>query len=75
MKYIIKFRKSFDESDGGMYVAGGTYMYNGIKYVHLVDNLDYAKMYSSYGRAANAAEYYKFNCANAHSVCEIFLIP
>ena len=74
MKYVITFRKSFNESNGG-YVAGGTYTYNGIKYVHLVDNVASAKMYSSYGRAANAAEYYKFNCTNARGVCKISLVP
>ena len=73
MKYVITFRKSFD--DEKMYVSGGIYTYNGLKYVHLVDNLASAKMYSSYGRAANAAEYYKFSCVNAHGVCKISLVP
>lgn len=76
MKYIIRLESGYEGEKLPQYVAdGGTYYFEGNKYVHTTYYSFEAKEYSSYAKAARAADHYQFTCVNANGSVQIISIP
>lgn len=71
MKYIIKIT---DNTRYAMYVGEGTYIFQGEKYLVLVERRQDAKLYSSKSRAIKAINSYQRTCCNTSGSIEIITI-
>lgn len=71
MKYIIKFT---DNAGYVTYAGEGTYIFQGEKYLIVVERRQEARMYSSKSRAIKAANSYQRTCCNTSGNIEIVTI-